>query len=61
VRYRSKILQLAKCKNAIELGTQVELIEILIFLKQVVIGGELHVAINNASDKLRVGFVMCFI
>ena len=56
VRYGSKTLELAKGKNAIELGTQDELIETLALLKQVVIGGELDEAINNASDKLRAGF-----
>jgi hypothetical protein len=56
VRYGSKTLELAKGKNAIELGTQDELIETLALLQQVVIGGELDEAINNASDKLRAGF-----
>lgn len=57
VRYGSKTLELAKGKNAIELGSQDELIETLALLQQVVIGGELDDAINNASDKLRAGFV----
>jgi hypothetical protein len=58
VRYGSKTLFLnAKGANAIELGTQDELIETLALLQQVVIGGELDEAINNASDKLRAGFV----
>jgi len=56
VRYGSKTLELAKGKNAIELSTQDELIETLALLQQVVIGGELDEAINNASDKLRAGF-----
>ena len=56
VRYGSKTLELAKGKNAIELGTQDELIETLALLQQGVIGGELDEAINNASDKLRAGF-----
>jgi hypothetical protein len=56
VRYGSKTLELAKGKNAIELGTQDELIETLALLQQVVIDGELDEAINNASDKLRAGF-----
>ena len=55
VRYGSKTLELGKGKNAIELGTQDELIETLALLQQVVIGGELDEAINNASDKLRAG------
>ena len=58
VRYGSKTLFLnAKGANAIELGTQDELIETLALLQQVVIGGELDEAINKASDKLRAGFV----
>jgi hypothetical protein len=56
VRYGSKTLELGKGKNAIELGTQDELIETLALLQQVVTGGELDEAIANASDKLRAGF-----
>ena len=57
VRYGSKTLSLnAKGANAIELSTQDELIETLALLQQVVIGGELDEAINNASEKLRAGF-----
>ena len=57
VRYGSKTLSLnATGANAIELGTQDELIETLALLQQVVIGGELDEAISNASDKLRAGF-----
>ena len=56
VRYGSKTLELAKGKNAIELGSQDELIETLALLQQVVIGGELDEAITNASEKLKAGF-----
>ena len=57
LRYGSKTLSLnSKGANAIEFGTQDELIETLVLLQQVVIGGELDEAINNASDKLRAGF-----
>ena len=56
IRYGSKTLELAKGKNAIELGSQDELIETLAMLQQVVIGGELDEAITNASDKLKAGF-----
>ena len=56
VRYGSKTLELAKGKNAIELGTQDELSETLSVLQQAVVSGELDDAINNASDKLRAGF-----
>ena len=57
VRYGSKTLELSKGKNAIELGSQDELIETLALLKQIVIGGELDEAITNASEKLKSGFV----
>ena len=56
IRYGSKTLELAKGKNAIELGSQDELIETLALLQQVVIGGELDDAINSASEKLKAGF-----
>ncbi len=56
VRYGSKTLELAKGKNAIELGSQDELIETLTLLKQAVINGELDEATNNASEKLKAGF-----
>ena len=56
VRYGSKTLELAKGKNAIELGTSDELIATLAALKEAVLAGELDEAINSASDKLRAGF-----
>ena len=56
VRYGSKTLELAKGKNAIELGTSDELIATLAALKEAVLAGELDEAINAASDKLRAGF-----
>ena len=56
VRYGSKTLELAKGKNAIELGTQDELIETLALLQQVVIGGELDEQMAAASVSLRNGF-----
>lgn len=56
VRYGSKVLELSKGKNAIELSTGEELIATLSLLKDAVIAGELDDAITNASDKLRSGF-----
>ena len=56
VRYGSKTLELAKGKNAIELGTSEELIATLAALKEAVLTGELDEAINSASDKLHAGF-----
>jgi len=56
VRYGSKVIELSKGKNAIELSTGEELIATLSLLKDAVIAGELDDAITNASDKLRSGF-----
>ena len=56
MRYGSKVLELSKGKNAIELSTGEELIATLSLLKDAVIAGELDDAITNASDKLRSGF-----
>jgi hypothetical protein len=56
VRYGSKVLELSKGKNAIELSTGDELIATLSLLKDAVIAGELDDVITNASDKLRSGF-----
>ena len=56
VKYGTKVIELAKGKNAIELGSQDELIETLALIQQVVIGGELDEAITNASEKLKAGF-----
>lgn len=57
IRYGSKVLELAKGKNAVELANKDELIQTLAMLKEAVIAGELDDAINTASDKLRSGFV----
>jgi hypothetical protein len=57
VRYGSKVLELAKGKNAVELANRDELIQTLALLKEAVIAGELDEAISSASDKLRSGFV----
>jgi hypothetical protein len=56
LRYGSKVLELSKGKNAIEISTGDELIATLSLLKDAVIAGELDDAITNASDKLRSGF-----
>lgn len=57
VRYGSKVLELAKGKNAVELANRDELIQTLAMLKEAVIAGELDEAIGSASEKLRSGFV----
>ena len=57
VKYGSKILELAKGKSAIEVGTMAELIPTLDSLKTAVAAGELDAQIDTASGSLRAGFV----
>lgn len=56
VRYGSKILELAKGKNAIELASGDELIAALKALKDAVLAGELDAQIEAASGALKAGF-----
>ena len=56
VRYGSKVIELAKGKNAVEVANKGELIDSLILIKDAVLAGELDVQISAASDKLREGF-----
>ncbi len=56
VRYGSKVLELAKGKNAIELTTGDELIAVLAKLKDAVLAGELDTQIEATSGALRTGF-----
>jgi hypothetical protein len=57
VRYGSKVLELAKGKNAVELGSGEELIAALHSLKAAALAGELDMQIEAASGALRAGFV----
>lgn len=57
VKYGAKVLELAKGKSAIEVGTMAELIPTLEMLKAAVNAGELDAQIDTASDTLRAGFV----
>ena len=57
VRYGSKVLELAKGKNAIELASGEELAAALHSLKAAVLAGELDAQIEAASGALRAGFV----
>ena len=57
VRYGSKVLELAKGKNAVELGSGDELIAALHALKAAALAGELDAQIEAASGALRAGFV----
>ena len=56
VRYGSKVIELAKGKNAVEVANRDELVSTLSLIKAAVMAGELDEAINTASDKLRSGF-----
>jgi len=56
VRYGSKVLELAKGKYAIEIASTNEVVPTLQIIKTAVEAGELDVAIENASLKLREGF-----
>lgn len=56
VRYGSKVLELAKGKNAIEIASGDELIATLRALKDAVLAGELDPQIEAASGQLRSGF-----
>jgi hypothetical protein len=57
VLYGSKVLELSRGKNAIELATGEELIAVLEKLKAAVLAGELDAQIEAASGALRAGFV----
>lgn len=56
VKYGAKILELAKGKSAIEVGTITELIPTLDTLKAAVAAGELDALIDSASGTLRAAF-----
>ena len=56
IRYGAKILELAKGKYAIEVASTNDVVPTLQIIKTAVEAGELDVAIENASLKLREGF-----
>lgn len=56
VRYGSKVVELAKGKNAVEVGSTDDLIASLLLIKDAVTAGELDLQISAASEKLREGF-----
>lgn len=56
VRYGTKVLELAKGKYAVEVGSEKELVGVLDLIKTAVLAGELDAAIENAANKLRAGF-----
>jgi len=56
IRYGSKIIELAKGKNAVEVASADELVQTLSVIKDAVVAGELDDAIATASERLREGF-----
>lgn len=56
IRYGAKTLELAKGKNAVEVGTLDEVLDVLKLVKTAVAAGELDDAITSASSTLRAGF-----
>ncbi len=57
LRYGSKPIELAKGKNAIEVGSMDELVAALEAVKEAANAGELDAQIEAASGALRAGFV----
>ena len=56
VRYGSKVIELGKGKNAVEVADLAALIEALGTVKKAVLAGELDAEIEKASGALRNGF-----
>ena len=56
VRYGTKVLELAKGKAAVEVGTEKDLVPTLELIKTAVLNGELDTQIEAAANKLRDGF-----
>ena len=56
IRYGSSVLELAKNRYSIEVGTDKELVAILETVRTATLSGELDAAIVSAATKLREGF-----
>jgi hypothetical protein len=56
VKYGAKVLELAKGKSAVEIGSMSDLIPTLDIIKAAVAAGELDAQIDTASGSLRAGF-----
>lgn len=56
LRYGAKPLEIAKGKNAIEVGSMTDLVVALEAVKEAVVAGELDAQIEAASGALRAGF-----
>jgi hypothetical protein len=57
VRYGSKVLDLARGKNAVEVASEKDLVATLDVIKAAVLAGELDSQIELASTKLKAGFL----
>ena len=57
VRYGARLIELAKGKSSIEIGSTDQLLPTLELIKQAVEAGELDAQIEVAANKLREGFV----
>ena len=57
VRYGTKLLELAKGKWSVEVGTDKDLVSVLETLKAAVLEGELDAQIDAAANKLRAAFI----
>jgi len=57
VRYGTRVLELAKGKNSIEVANGTELLSVLETVKRCVEAGELDVQIDAASNAVRERFV----
>ena len=56
IRYGSKVIELGKGKNAVEVADLAALVEALGMVKNAVLAGELDAEIEKASGALRSGF-----
>ena len=56
VRYGSRVLELAKGKSAVEVGSDKDLVLVLGTIREAVLAGELDAQMEAAANKLREGF-----
>lgn len=56
VRYGTRVIELAKGKHAVEVGTEKDLVAVLEVIKTAVLAGELDAAMLTAANKLKEGF-----
>ena len=56
LRYGSRVLELAKGKSAVEVGSDKDLVLVLGTIREAVLAGELDAQMEAAANKLREGF-----